>query len=189
MDISTSCMKCQQEFGRPNLRSMDSTPLPDDGVIKMICDHGHLTYTVVQNDKFELLSKLAVQALADEYYREAVASFAASLERLYEFFLRVCWRSKGRSEDDTDRLWRLVTSSSERQLGAFVGCYFSDYGEIPPMPNQEHVKSRNNVIHKGRFPSREEAISFWTGSLGCRTACKRQTGSAGIREGNARSYL
>ncbi len=45
--------------------------------------------------RFEVLTETAMQAIVDGYYREAVASFAASLERIFQFYVEVVTHSKG----------------------------------------------------------------------------------------------
>ena len=42
--------------------------------------------------KFELLYDLAINALADGYLREAVASATSAMERYFEFFVKTAWR-------------------------------------------------------------------------------------------------
>jgi hypothetical protein len=49
--------------------------------------------------KFEVLFDLAANAIVDGYYREAIASFAASLERFFEFFVHVACLKQGVEED------------------------------------------------------------------------------------------
>jgi len=153
-------MQCQVENGRPNFGSMGTVAVPDALVVKMECEAGHITHSVLQEQRFELLSEMAVTAIADGYFREAVGSFQASLERLYEFFLRVCWRRARLSQTETDRVWKLMAAQSERQFGAFSAEFFRETGRVPPTLRDVSVKFRNDVIHKGAFPTREEAISF-----------------------------
>ena len=165
MRAPATCFVCFEESGKPDIDSFAFEPIPNDGIIKFTCNSGHLNCLVVQQDRYELLFELAVQAIVDEYYREAIASFAASLERLYEFYLRVFWRSKGHSQDATDRLWKSIANSSERQFGSFIGCYFSEFGEAPAILDSEQVKLRNAVIHKCNFPTQHEAIIFGQAAL------------------------
>jgi hypothetical protein len=115
---------------------------------------------VLQQDRFELLSELAVTAIVDGYYREAVASFSASLERLYEFYLRISFAKRAVPQVEFDRSWKELGNLSERQLGAFVAIWLADHGTHPLVLDQKKTSFRNAVIHKGKFPSRDEAIEY-----------------------------
>ena len=92
MQTFSTCMQCQAENGIPNFSSTTMVRIPDDGVIVATCDRGHRTITIIQQTKFKILSDMAIKAIADGYYRDAVASFAGALERLYEFFIRATCR-------------------------------------------------------------------------------------------------
>ncbi|MFN5263084.1 MAG: hypothetical protein ACK5EH_11890, partial [Pseudanabaena sp.] len=66
----------------------------DDGIYEFKCPEGHRSTTVLRTPKHEVLFAIASNALLDGYLRESIASFAASLERFYEFVIRVICRSK-----------------------------------------------------------------------------------------------
>ncbi len=61
----------------------------DDGIYEATCPEGHKTYTLLQQLLFEVLFDIGAYAITDGYYREAVSSFTASLERFYEFYVKV----------------------------------------------------------------------------------------------------
>ena len=61
----------------------------DDGIYEFECPEGHRSITVLRTPKHEVLFAIASNALLDGYLRESIASFAASLERFYEFVIRV----------------------------------------------------------------------------------------------------
>ena len=63
--------------------------LADDGRYEVRCQAGHLNTVFLDNVKFELLFEMGLNALIDGYPREAVSSFASSLERFYEFYWNV----------------------------------------------------------------------------------------------------
>jgi hypothetical protein len=152
-------MTCFKETGQPNLR-MEARPVEESGLYRMKCDRGHETVTCLQQMKFEVLMDLAAYAITDGYYREAVSSFAAALERFQEFYIRVqCDRQKIAAAG-VEAAWKHVSAQSERQLGAFAFAYLGANGTPPPMLSPNDVKFRNDAIHKGRIPSREEAIRF-----------------------------
>jgi hypothetical protein len=153
-------MKCLQQNGYPNLLSMGVQPVSDVGFFTSTCNVGHVTYTVIQSEQFELLSELAICAIIDGYYRESVASFAASLERFYEFYVRIVCASRGIESATLDKVWRSILRLSERQLGAFVATYMLENSVIPRLLPEGTIAFRNLVIHQGKFPTREESVSF-----------------------------
>ncbi|MFQ2347572.1 hypothetical protein [Aeromonas dhakensis] len=130
----------------------------DDGRYEFTCEDGHKTVTILQQQRFEILFDIGAYAILDGYYRDAVASFASSLERFYEFFILASFL-----EDDLDyqvfhKTWTNVSSQSERQLGAFIFIYLKSFSSPPPLLKSSNF--RNKVIHQGKIPSREEAINF-----------------------------
>lgn len=134
-------------------------PINETGIYVIDCPIGHKRPTILQGQRFELLFELAFYAIADGYYREAVASFASSLERFYEFYLRVLSIKNGISPEQFDEVWKAL-KLSERQLGAFVIAYLLENKTAPNILPQRKVEFRNDVIHKGKVPSKEEAIDF-----------------------------
>jgi hypothetical protein len=52
------------------------------------------------------------------------------------------------------------SNQSERQYGAYIFYYLIQYGEKPVLLTDKYVAFRNAVIHKGKIPTRDEAISF-----------------------------
>lgn len=163
-------MTCTQEAlksGMPDFSSITMSRIPDDGVIKLTCNRGHKTAIIIQQEKFEILSAMAIKAIVDGYYRDAIASFAGSLERLYEFFVRVTCRKNGINTSTFAPAWKEMSNQSERQLGAFIGIYLVETGQSPQLLHQEQIKFRNAVIHKGKFPERDKTIKFGQSVLDC----------------------
>jgi len=134
--------------------------LRDDGRYEFLCPQGHKTITVLQQQKFEILFEIGAYALIDGYYRESVASFTASLERFYEFFLLAKAFQNKMGDKVFDSSWKLISAQSERQLGAFIFSYTEQFLKPPELLNQNKVRFRNSVIHKGTIPSREEALDY-----------------------------
>lgn len=134
--------------------------LRDDGRYEFTCEKGHTTVTIVQEQKFEVLFDLGAYAIIDGYYREAVASFTSSLERFYEFFIKAVLFEDGLEEAIVTETWKKVSSQSERQLGAFIFLYLKCFGEKPSLLRGKQITFRNEVIHKGKIPSRREAIEY-----------------------------
>ncbi|MBF9152396.1 hypothetical protein [Novosphingobium jiangmenense] len=160
MEVIISCMECQVQSGFPNFSSHSMMRLPDDGVIEATCPQGHQTFTIIQDVKFELLSDMAVKAIVDGYYRDAIASFTAALERLYEFYVEAACRKNGIGPDVFRLSWKSLAKQSERQLGAFIAAFLIETGSPPKLLPRPRTELRNEVIHKGKFPSRQEAIDF-----------------------------
>lgn len=107
-----------------------------------------------------MLFDIAVNAISDGYMREAVASFAASLERFYEFFIKYHIHSLGIDESILFDTWKEVSNQSERQLGAFTFLFLAKYNEKAQTLDSNTVGFRNSVIHKGYIPSEADAIDF-----------------------------
>jgi len=160
MRTFTSCMQCQVENGIPNFASLGVARIPDDGVIEFTCDRGHRTFTIMQEAKYEILSELAVTALCDGYYREAVASFASALERLYEYYVDVVCRHHKIDPAAFAAAWKPLRKASERQLGAFSILYLTETGSAFPLLADKHIKFRNDVIHAGIIPTLDEAVTY-----------------------------
>jgi len=130
----------------------------NENLHQVICEKGHEWSLVITQQKHEILFEVAAHAIIDGYYREAISSFAASLERYYEFFIRVI--SVALPGDVFEKAWKQVSSQSERQLGAYIFTYISFYHKLPETLPQPLTTLRNNVIHKGYIPSRVEAIKL-----------------------------
>lgn len=159
MRIPLTCMQCFKEAGRPD-STLYPAELQDTGLYRLDCNHGHENFICVQEQKFEVLFELALNAIVDGYYREAVASFLSSLERFYEFYLRVMFAKRGLDDATAERAWKAVSKQSERQFGAYALTYLLETGTVAPVLPEQKIAFRNDVIHKGRIPSRDEAITF-----------------------------
>jgi hypothetical protein len=160
MRIQTTCPQCISEAGTYTAFIMQSQQLIDDGIHKVVCDRGHKYTVELRAQKFEMLFDIAVNAIGDGYMREAVASFAASLERFYEFFIKYHIHSLGIDESILLNTWKEVSNQSERQLGAFTFLFLAKYNEKAQTLDSNAVGFRNKVIHKGYIPTEAEAIDF-----------------------------
>ena len=156
-----TCVRCPPKDAARYLENLKPVMMPDNGVIESTCPRGHQQFNVSQQVRFELLSKLAVSAIADGYYREGVASFTASLERLFEFYVDIICRHRGIEPDQFHPTWKRLANQSERQIGAFCLAYLLENGVAPKLLKEDTwVRFRNNVIHKGYFPTAKETIAF-----------------------------
>lgn len=81
----------------------------DNGRYVYTCNQGHTRTSVLQQDRFQLLFQIGIHAIVDGYPREAVADFASSLERFFEFFYRFYCRSLAKlSRDESGAPLRAV---------------------------------------------------------------------------------
>lgn len=159
MKLSIVCAQCMQE-DLPNTRPTAVVEFRDDGRYEVTCPKGHKSITLLQQQKFEVLFDIGAYAVTDGYYREAVSSFTSSLERFYEFFIRASLYSKGLADDILATTWKHVSNQSERQLGAFIFLYTSEFGRPPSLLSNRLTEFRNEVIHKGKIPNRAEAVRY-----------------------------
>lgn len=169
MKLPIMCQKCIEKI--ENTESVDVSKIAkiefrDDGRYEITCPNGHTSVTILQEQKFEVLFDIGTYAINDGYYREAVSSFTSSLERFYEFFIKVILLHENITTGMIDSTWKLVDSQSERQLGAFIFLYIEKFKKQPELLQNKKLKSynatqfRNEVIHKGKIPTREEAIGY-----------------------------
>ncbi len=156
MKLEFQCWQCPE--GTPGRRV--ALPFNENGFYRFKCARNHVHDIVLVQMRFEVLAETAMQAIVDGYFRDAVASFAAALERFYQFYVEVVARSKGVSSTIQTATWKHVANQSERQLGMFIGVYQMENGDVPPLLDQKRVAFRNRVIHQGYLPTEEEAIEF-----------------------------
>ena len=143
----------------------------DSHIHDLTCPHcGGRSCVFVRKQKFELLFDLGTRALLDGYAREAVASFAAALERFFEFYVRAhaleAAAARGgdfaAARETLDRTWRHVASQSERQLGMLTLAYLLREGREPDFLDGKSLGSdfRNRVIHRGYLPGHAEVEAY-----------------------------
>lgn len=162
MRFPVTCPRCAAAF------QADYT---DSGIHDLTCAQCGGAFTVyLRKHKFEMLFDLGTRALMDGYAREAVSSFAASLERFFEFYTRAAAleRAAQRHEDfevahaRLEKTWKLLSAQSERQMGAFAMLYLERQGQAPDFltPQNLGTEFRNKVIHRGYLPPRSEVEAY-----------------------------
>jgi hypothetical protein len=158
LKIRVSCPKCMNE----NIRDVSfvHVSIRDDGTYEFVCPKGHNAFVTLQEQRFEVLFDIGAHAIVDGYYREAVSSFAASLERFFEFYVRATLAENAIPDSIVDGSWRLVRKQSERQLGAFIFIYTLINRRTPKILSEQRVAFRNGVIHEGKIPTYDDAIDF-----------------------------
>ncbi len=159
MKLPIVCSQCMAE-DVTTARPIAVVTFRDDGRYELLCPKGHTSITILQQQKFEVLFDIGAYAIVDGYYREAVSSFTSSLERFYEFVIKASLFEKGIEEKAISESWKHVASQSERQYGAFIFLYLNDFGKSPQLLSNSRTEFRNEVIHKGKIPTREEAIEY-----------------------------
>ena len=106
-------------------------------------------------------------AVEDGYFREAIGSFAASMERFMELFIRLANEVRGNSPEAFEQTWSLMARQSERQLGAYIFAHWTEFNCPPELVSNSATNLRNRVIHQGYIPTREESIKYGNSVLKC----------------------
>ena len=152
MKIPAVCAECLKDDPSRALQ-IGAVEFRDDGRYEITCPREHRSITILQQQRFEILFDIGAYAIVDGYYREAVSSFTASLERLYESFIRAAMHERNIDAATIDSAWKEVGPRSERQLGAFVIAYTVECGRPPETLSNASQKFRNRVIHEGKIPT------------------------------------
>jgi hypothetical protein len=160
MKLFSTCFKCMQEGGDNFVPQIISLIPQDSGLYRFRCAVGHDGAVILQERHFQLLFEIGLCALRDGYPREAIADFTASLERFYEFYFRLISKVIGIDQLEVDNTWRSVAAQSERQIGLYLATYVAHEGRAPAILSPANTSLRNAVIHKGKIPSRAEAVAF-----------------------------
>lgn len=158
MRVTLFCPLCQRAASPLILELLPK----NDSVYEIDCPKGHRFPANILLHDFQKLFEVAINALADDYYREAVGSFAASYERFMELFTRIVMKANGVAGDELDNGWKIMSRQSERQLGAFIILFVLEFGSKPPLLANAQVELRNNVVHKGYFPTKAECMRYGT---------------------------
>ncbi len=163
MRILAGCHQCTFDAGEiapaADYHWIDIGELTDDGIASGKCPNGHEINAVVQAARHVLLFDSACLALIDGYFREAIGTFAASMERFHEFAIRVLWRHHDMGDDAVDAAWSPLAKRSEAQTGAFVALLAAHTRRVATSV-KDYQKRRNAVIHGGALPTADEALEF-----------------------------
>lgn len=123
------------------------------------CPSGHKSVSGLMQNLFDVLYTSAVQSFLLGSFSESVMSFAASLERTYEMFIKVTMLKEGVSLEAIDKFWKEIKNLYERQYGAFCLQYVEVTGEAWLL-NSNQVSFRNNVVHKGYIATSIEVTGY-----------------------------
>ena len=174
MKIRVHCFECE-ELGRKK----DSGKIPpyvpaypywDAPIIdlekwpcfEMQCPQGHINRFVISNELYELLFQQATYCIMDGYYREAIATYNAALERFFEYACELLTYDYlgGENAGEFEKVWKHISRYSERQLGAFYFVWICKFKSAPSLIDEKMVSLRNDVVHKGILASKKEAEMF-----------------------------
>jgi hypothetical protein len=178
-----NCAQCAQAAGGFAVFHVEA--IREDGLYTGKCPRGHDLLVATQTLRHEMLFEIALNAIVDGYRREAISSFASSVERFFEFALRVLARNRQVAPEVFDAAWKVVAVQSERQLGAYAFLYVVTFGEVPCLLNTNMVKLRNDVIHHGRLPDRDEVLKFGAAAYEVIEAGIKQLRAACLNDVNA----
>jgi len=159
MKLFVYCFYCVREE-KGKIYEFQNVEMENEGIYRLKCDNGHEYEMVTQNPHFEILFDMGALALLDGYTREAVSSFASTLERFYEYCIKVFLLKNKIKKEQIEATWKQVSKQSERQLGAFYFLYLNEFNEGAPKFNQKMTEFRNNVIHNGYIPKTDEVIKY-----------------------------
>lgn len=164
MLLNLMCGECIKESLKKGTLLVDELKVPvsqisESGIYDVTCRKGRKPKVALRNSKFELLFDLGFNGLIDGYYREAVLNFTASLERFYEFFIRVALYNEI-TNDMFEEAWKTVKGQSERQLGAYIFLYLKCIRKKSLLLDNDAVSFRNDVVHKGCIPNKEQALEY-----------------------------
>lgn len=160
MKMFTCCAECMK-INHGQKVSSGIGNLNEEGYIDFICKYGHHCNILLQEFKFEYLFYQAIKHFVIAEYEESVMLFANSLERFYEFFIKLYTRKLIHNDYYIDNiLINKTLKFSERQLGAFNLLYFIIFNEEPLKLSEKKVNLRNNVVHNGKLILEKEAFEF-----------------------------
>ena len=159
MQVNLLCPLCGPANATPF--ALDLAP-KNDCLYEISCPCGHTVEANVLYHEFQKLFEVAVDALADNYMREAIGTFAASYERFLELFIRIVLTVDQVPPEQIEKTWKPLSRMSERQLGAFVVLYTRSFLETPPLLDKNLIELRNKVIHQGYFPTQDESMAYGT---------------------------
>ena len=173
MKINLSCPDCLEEqrshesssnppdpINTRRRMTLYPTDLTNEGIYIVRCDLGHSSAIAITLMNHEILFETGVFSILDGYYREAITSFAASLERFFEFAIRAIALAHECPHMVESKCWAEIASQSERQLGAYIYLYSIHFKEKPQLLSKKMIELRNSAVHKGNIPPLDKAMSF-----------------------------
>ena len=160
MKILVSCYKCIFESGELEQVPKLCFAEYDEELCQYKCSKGHITYTWIENDRYELLFDSSIIAYLDSNYRESVLNASSSLESFYEHMIKaILFILKKDNLEKIDEFYKKIKSRSECREGVFQAlCRV--YFDKEYFLNNDSKNLRNNTIHNGYFPKRKETYNY-----------------------------
>lgn len=158
MRYHLSCIECLRKKGKGHF-TVHVSP-NNEGIYNVKCPNGHKFSVDILSHHFQVLFENGIHALSDDFYIESFVSFVTSYERFIEYFLNIVLKTNGISRNKFDNTWIELAKQSERQVGAFFLVYLQEFKEKPKQLSNKNRELRNDVIHKGYLPSKEDCIKF-----------------------------
>lgn len=150
---SLSTKGCENEINSYIVKNLDM-----DGMLSVTCPKCNGTIIVVnQCLQFEICLQCAVERFLTADYAEAVFLLAKSREAFVEFVIDLLCYERRLKVDLNKNGLRL----SERRYGFFDGLYFMRFGDVINMRLLDSAtKLRNDIIHNGVYPKKQQVIDF-----------------------------
>lgn len=147
------CMKCLEQF--PNeLPETVVESIKEGELIIHSCGRGHTTTSIIQNEKYSILFDIGVEAYNQGFYIESVACTSSALERFRDWCIQtILAENQNQDLDEFNKIWKHLNNLSERKYGAFILMYLNRFNQAPMLLDDEMIRFRNGVIHKGVLPS------------------------------------
>jgi hypothetical protein len=163
--FAVACSKCQPTAIAPGIQRsvVIMMPYQDGPLYYLTCPSGHEERVLLGTPKHEILFQMGSYALLDENYWAAIAMFGSSLEEFWEFAHQCIYAyqkvtplplprvnepgNKARFEN----AWREVFKPQPPGT--------RQYPE-PPVLTKDQYEIRNQVMHRGHIPTKEEAVDL-----------------------------
>lgn len=158
MKLPLICAKCMQEnIVKPRITAI--VELKDDGRYEITCRKGHSSITFCNNKS---LKYFWYWRLRNRWWVLSRSGFVIyfCFRKILRVFIKVVCISKNIDWIKTLEAWKEVSNQSERQLGAFIFLHLQETGNKPILLCNNKIKLRNEVIHKGKIPSKDQSIDY-----------------------------
>lgn len=142
-----------------NCTKMNRVPFCNNYYYKHECSCGTVNYFYLEQQDFEILFDIGAYSILEGNYREAVVSFASSLDKFYEFFVKANYYEKKLDDASVEAASKQLYLS-ERIFGGYYSLYLYRFKKTPHILKDINVKLRNKVVHRGLFPDKMEALKF-----------------------------
>ncbi|HAU1765480.1 TPA: hypothetical protein JBJ04_14580 [Legionella pneumophila] len=152
MKISVNCQICSESC---------LVSIYDKRIVPFECTNKHDNTIIIQSHLSEMLFDRACLFYIQSDYRESIFNFYASLEKFREMFIKYALLKSNNTNDEIKQFWSHVSSQSERQYGAYCVMRLLEKQEpLDKSITQKVSEVRNQVIHNGKIPNKEEAYQF-----------------------------